>query len=251
MRRRAALQSCFLSRFTALLITHLMAGVASMAWSQDMDLMPTLDTDEGTPSGLEHDGNAWLTTQFFKPVGNGLSLGFAFHGRLSNNFETPRRLRGRLLAVYDTNNLRIWGGIDRIEEFNGRGTETRPWQQLNYIFEPRGRWSGDARVRLEQRFNKGVGGMTVRTRFRANAYYEIGNTGSWYVRGWNELLVMVKNRDDFPKDTFDQNRVFAGVGFRPNSRTRLEAGYQVRYFDRPGNRDRIDHILFMQMYRVF
>jgi hypothetical protein len=52
-------------------------------------------------------------------------------------------------------------------------------------------------------------------------------------------------------DGFDQNRAFAGLGLAMNSHTRAEVGYLNQFIAREGARDRMHHVISLNLFLSF
>jgi len=91
------------------------------------------------------------------------------------------------------------------------------------------------RFRFEQRFMKMQQEKEFAQRLRyyvqalipihANADF----TSGMYISIQNELFLNVQNSKQLGKKIFDQNRPYAGIGYRLNEKLDLEAGYMLRY----------------------
>jgi hypothetical protein len=94
-------------------------------------------------------------------------------------------------------------------------------KQLSYSF----------RTRLEQRFLAFNNDPSIRLRARLKGEYKFVNS-DWSIIGFDEIFINTVNNDNNPAiqaGTIDQNRAYAGVGYRINSAVQLETGYMFLY----------------------
>lgn len=108
--------------------------------------------------------------------------------------------------------------------------EFRIWEQ--FVLENNiGRVKLEHRYRIEQRFTSQFG-YRNRFRYRINAIVPLNDKvikpGTWYTSVFNEMFVT--NEDPY----FEQNRVFAGLGYQFNTRTTVLAGWLNRFDQSPG-----------------
>ncbi len=116
--------------------------------------------------------------------------------------------------------------------------EHRLHQQISY-YSPLGRLRLEHRFRAEQRFfgpefeRKGLdsGWMQHRLRYLAGLRVPLQRPNqtcaSCYARLYNEVMVRLRNAG---VSRFEQNRVFAGLGFRPASHWGIESGVFYQRF---------------------
>jgi hypothetical protein len=120
--------------------------------------------------------------------------------------------------------------------------EQRTWQQFS-IRTDLGRSRIQHRYRLEQRFLRSrlldefgdpyLGNTTIRHRVRYRFQIQIPLNNSvlrsrtWFVNVSDELFLgFGKNVE---KNILDQNRLYAGLGFRFNEQLNMQLGYQYQY----------------------
>lgn len=108
--------------------------------------------------------------------------------------------------------------------------ENRIWQQLL--------WSKTidinkftSRTRLEERFIQ----KTLHTayRFRQQEKVEIPLRGKFSIIGADEIFIHLNNFNVNRVKGFDQNRAFAGFGYRPKKEVLFELGYMNQFIRRP------------------
>lgn len=140
------------------------------------------------------------------------------------------------------NNLLLSPGISYWQLYpNPNGNtprpEIRPWQEIGYKFKPTVQHVIYPRARFEQRFIKENSGAELadkytfnsfRLRLRVDYTFEIKKEqlGRWFLFAGNELFLYQKP-DGF--SAFDQNRTWAGVGFRFNRNHNIQFSYLYLY----------------------
>jgi hypothetical protein len=152
--------------------------------------------------------------------------------RPSLDYRVSRRFTAT--AGYDAHFIR--SPADKIEQ--------RTWQQLLYRM-PAGGFKLSGRLRLEQRFIEHVDGTAVRLRIYAKATRALAK-GPWYVALRNEVAFGLNNLQGGPRDGFDQNRLFVGLGRSLSPGSGFEVGYQMHYARRTGE-DVIIHQVFINV----
>jgi hypothetical protein len=146
------------------------------------------------------------------------------------------RVSHRLTATAGYDAHFIQSPADKIEQ--------RLWQQLLYRIPVAGlKLSG--RLRLEQRFIEHVNGTAVRLRIYAKATRSLAK-GPWYAALRNEIAFGLNSLQGGPRDGFDQNRLFVGLGRSLSPGSSIEAGYQMHYARRSGE-DVIIHQLLINI----
>jgi len=122
--------------------------------------------------------------------------------------------------------------------------EQRLWQQLLYRL-PAGRVNLSGRLRLEQRFIEHINGAAVRLRIYAKATRPLGRS-PWYAALRDEIAFGLNSLQGGPRDGFDQNRLFVGLGRTLSPGSSIEVGYQMHYARRTGE-DVIIHQVFINV----
>lgn len=210
----------------------------------------------GNVSSIDMDGNSWGSLHGYTYLdGNHRWLGYiGTDFRFVDNGTTFRRSRIRTGLLYKISKKLDIGFIqDLIHNHNPSLTEVRPLLQVRYYLdEIDNKWLVGYRFRLEQRNVEGLDAPIYRVRFRINARRWLYDDKRWYYRGFTELFMNTDHRRDPSQNNFSQLRIFNGLGFTPDGdKTRFEGGYNVRYVGNTLGADRVDHILFMQMYKYF
>jgi hypothetical protein len=131
--------------------------------------------------------------------------------------------------------------------------EYRMWQQLlwsdTYSFA-----SAALRFRIEERFFDIAHSDDVAFRFRQLAKLTLPIPFAPPAFSFvltNEIFVHLNNTDQGLKRGFDQNRAFAGIGYRFNPETVMEVGYMNQYIGKHKQADQMQHILSINLYFNF
>ncbi len=146
----------------------------------------------------------------------------------------------------------IWAGYGWIRTSPLASTdfdEHRIWQQLT--------WSRTSdllkfayRSRLEQRFVETGDDLGWRFRQLVRAQHELPSFPHLTLVTWDELFFHLNDTDWGAESGFNQNRVFAGFGWKCDlqSRWRTEIGYLNQAINVPGRNDRNHHIVSINFY---
>jgi len=107
--------------------------------------------------------------------------------------------------------------------------ENRGWQQYNYeVFTAYGGFK--LSTRLEERTVNNAGGLALRARQLVQWTYPLNDL--WYLIAAEEVFFNLNTVSWGPVTGYDQNRVFAGIGYRFNGTTRAEIGYLNNFINR-------------------
>lgn len=146
----------------------------------------------------------------------------------------------------------LWVGYAHVINFPVAGDnihEDRVWQQ--YM------WSGPtplgaftSRSRFEQRWqsNGGETGGRFRQMFRLSWPLPIHPAAS--LVGWDEVFINLNDTNWGARQGIDQNRGFAGVGYRVLPPVLVEIGYMNQYINR-ATIDNVNHILSLNLFLDF
>ncbi len=155
------------------------------------------------------------------------------------------------LGYYLQDNLSFWLGYAWIPNDPVTPAKTfdehRIWQQLLWT-EKTTKGNFMLRSRLEQRFDER--GDDVGWRFRQFfKYYQpmhFSPKMSWVV--WDEIFIGI-NKPDWKVDNgFDQNRVFAGLGYQFDKHIRAEFGYINQFIRKTSRPDVMNHIISLNLF---
>lgn len=151
----------------------------------------------------------------------------------------------------------LWAGyawIPTDPPGNGPGTltEHRGWQQLIWNApQPVAGFNFTSRSRLEQRNLDSGDDVGWRVRQLLRTVHPLGTDTPWTLVVQDELFVNLNSTDWGAADGFDQNRGFAGVGYKLSAHARTEVGYMNHYLRRSGNVDRMNHLLSLNLFLTF
>lgn len=151
-----------------------------------------------------------------------------------------------------TDRSTLWIGYAHVTNYPAVGDEieeNRLWQQ--YV------WSGPtflgaftSRTRFEQRWqdNGSDTGGRFRQFFKFNWPFSFHPAASFVA--WDEMFVHLNTTDWGARQGFDQNRGFAGLGYRWQPQILTEIGYLNQYIN-TANTDRMNHILSLNLFLDF
>jgi hypothetical protein len=151
-----------------------------------------------------------------------------------------------------TDHSTVWIGYAHVTNYPVAGDtiyENRIWQQ--YM------WSGPtllgaftSRTRFEQRWqeNGNDTGGRFRQFFKFNWPFSFHPAASFVA--WDEMFVHLNTTDWGARQGFDQNRGFAGIGYRWQPQILTEIGY-LNQFINTATTDRMNHILSLNLFLDF
>jgi hypothetical protein len=128
--------------------------------------------------------------------------------------------------------------------------EHRAAQQIMWA-DRAGEFSLSSRQRLEERFPD-VGqdtGFRYRHQLRVSHPLGLAPPLSWVL--WDEIFFNLNDTDYGATSGLEQNRAFAGFGWKWSEVTRSEVGYLNQYGWRPGKDDRVNHVLAIYLTLTF
>lgn len=124
--------------------------------------------------------------------------------------------------------------------------EQRAWEQHEYRVKFDNSDTLTFRTRLEERTVDISDDTAVRFREQVKLNHPLNS--KWSLVASEEYFVNINDANWGPKDGFDQNRGFVGVGYKFNDNYRTEVGYLNQYMNRENNYDRQAHILSVSLY---
>jgi len=192
-----------------------------------------------------HDFRTWVNlTAQGKVGGSDWRWYFDLHDRNRNTSSDVDQFVFRPAVGYALNRTSsLWAGYAYTANFLAGGgvlSENRTWQQ--YLWTGlKGRGTFSSRFRAEQRFFEGADNVGWRVREQVRYLYPLQTNESLAPIVWEELLVHL-NSTVRTQRGFDKNRVFTGLGFILNPKTRIELGY-MNQFSRSSAGHRMNHIL--------
>lgn len=200
---------------------------------------------------VEDDLQAWGITVVNLKVDDKTSLSLQTESRIHNNMRDMEQFLLIPGIAYKLHpNVTVGAMYTFFQDFRPRyNLENRTSEEitLHKTFKKFNNLNLAYRARLEQRFIERTGGMSLRLRHRTRAVYPIKDTG-WYIVAQNEFFHNMNNLKNGPKQGFDQNRLFGGVGKKVNEKLSLEGGYQMLYSNNPGAAiDQVGHQIFVMV----
>lgn len=129
---------------------------------------------------------------------------------------------------------------------NGQTHHEHDINQAMYWTKPQSWGSLSTRTMIEWRFVNDDSQMATRVRQRIRGKYQLSQIHPYlHLTGWEELFLNVYSVDWGPQSGFDQNRVFAGLGwqFDPGGHYWFEIGYMNQYIHHPDDKDLMNHML--------
>jgi hypothetical protein len=139
----------------------------------------------------------------------------------------------------------IWLGYEKVINHPANKStfdEQRLWQQYSYALDPINTVTIQNRTRLEERRLEGgkETGFRLRQMLKASMPLDINPQLSLIIS--DELFVNLNHTDWGVRSGFDQNRLFAGVGYVFNPHAKVEAGYLNQYVNSTPI-DKMNHVL--------
>lgn len=211
----------------------------------------------------DQDGGVWFSANTQGVLGNrcehkpGLRWWFDGHLRYRDDSGGYNQSIIRPALGYAINsNTALWWGYAWINELPASGApsfnENRMWEQLT--------WSGKcnaasilSRTRLEQRFVET--GDDTGWRFRQ--LLKIDRPLDFQPRlslvAWDETFFDLNATDWGQQDSFSQNRLFIGMGWKCSGKNKpkIEVGYLNQFLRRQGADDQSNHIASLNWFWTF
>ena len=211
-------------------------------------------------AGAEQNNGVWMMTASQGILGTSDSpyrWWFDAHARYSddaNDFEQSILRPGVGYSLGNNHTVFLgYGWIGNSPEIGDEFYEHRVWQQHSWTTSFDG-FGFSSRSRLEQRFMEGRGGETG-WRFRQNfkLTHPLGTNTRFYWSIWDEVFLNLNDTDWGANNGLDRNRIFAGIGWKPNSLDycKAEVGYLNQFIYRESATDRMDHLLSLNVFFNF
>jgi hypothetical protein len=120
--------------------------------------------------------------------------------------------------------------------------EHRAFQQVVWSGRS-GRFALGSRHRLEERSPETGDDLGLRSRHQFRISHPITGVSwlSWVI--WDEVFLNLNQTDYGAERGVDQNRAFAGIGWKASETLRGEIGYLQQLNHRPNAADRVNHVL--------
>ena len=197
----------------------------------------------------------WTTMQVHYPVSSKVRLSNEFHWRMTEFTGEPLQLLIRPKVEWKAaDHFTVTGGYTHIQNWpyrNGQpdlvALEHNVWEDVAF-YHPL--WKGRLThaIRLEHRFtsilfSNSLGiperdGFAFRNRLRHRITYVEDVSDKVYMRFFNEAFVQMPTGKDNPVAQFQQNWVYAGLGWRGIKHCAVEAGFHHQYIVRASERER-------------
>lgn len=180
----------------------------------------------------------WPDGTISGPIGGGFLGSGELIGRIADDARTSQ-IEGRLQVGHALGkSVTAWVGWVHIASYVPSGLDTRENQvveQFNWNIGKLGRFKFSTRTRLEQRFISRVDDTNWRWRQQVRLSAALGGKGKPSAILWAEPFIAL-NSTKAQTRTFDQLRVFAGVGMALSPHLDIEAGYlNQRIYRASGN----------------
>jgi hypothetical protein len=156
------------------------------------------------------------------------------------------------VGVTLNDNVTLWAGYAWIhtEPVTGQAfDENRLWQQATWSHDVHGVTLA-LRSRLEQRWVETGDDVGLRFRQQVRLNHDLPALPGLSLVAWDEIFFHLNDTDWGAEAGFDQNRAFAGFGWKhtPESRLRTEIGYLHQMIDNASSPDRSHHLLSINFF---
>ena len=193
----------------------------------------------------ESDTQQWTTVRINHPIGDRWAVSLLSQVRFDDDVSDYKSVTLKpAVHVAFAQNWHLGLGY-KYQDKNGGSVEHAAWQEA--AFAPSfGKLALGHRLRLEERFIEGIGGVIARSRFRLRAAHPLWSS-PWYLVGSEEVFVNLNSRGEGPVSGFEQNRLFAGLGVHLRGHVRAELGYLWRFQCERSGPDRSDHVISLNL----
>ena len=205
------------------------------------------------PLAAEEDFSVWISNTYQTDFGGSKYLAFLeLAPRTRNdNGDFSQILIRPILGYKASKEISLWLGYTWHGEYSKNLNDkfensTHDFiQQMQWVHDFSPAFNFQYRLRLEQRFfADDDAGHRVRQRFRI-AYSFPGS--QFYLVAADELFIYFNNLNDSPRASqvqqgINQNRSYAGVGYKFTENINLDTGYQLQYVNNFGKPDLFNHI---------
>jgi hypothetical protein len=194
----------------------------------------------------ESDVQQWTSVRINHPIGDRWAVSLASEVRFDDDVSDYKSFS--LKPAVHVAFARHWhlGLGYKYEDKDGGSDEQAAWQEAAFA-QSFGKLALGHRLRLEERFIEGIGGVIARSRYRLKAAHPLWSS-PWYLVGSEEVLVNLNNQGEGPVSGFEQNRLFAGLGLHLGRHVRAELGYLWRFERERSGPDRSDHIISLSLF---
>ncbi len=200
-------------------------------------------------NGVEHDLQLWTPITLDCKIYKRWRGYFEVAPRLGDGVSGLNQLLIRPAIEYrKRDNLPFMVGYLWLSSYAGENVinEHRIWEQL-LVNNRYKKLTIINRARVEQRLFENLPNAGVRLRHMLKLNYPISKR--FYATAQDELFVNANRVENGPQAGIDQNRIFAGIGFKPHKRARTEVGYQYQYVNRSDQfDDQANHAIVIQSF---
>jgi hypothetical protein len=195
----------------------------------------------------KEDGAIWLGVNVQGKLGNtGLNWYAELQPRWREEGDKLNQLIIRPAIFYKLDaKSSVWFGYEKVVNHpvnKSTFDEHRLWQQYSYAFDPIDAVTIQSRTRLEERRLEDGKETGIRMRQMLKASMPLELNPKLSLIASDELFINFNDTDWGVRSGFDQNRLFAGMGYAFNSHVKLEAGYLNQYVN-SSSIDKMNHVL--------
>ncbi|MBM4207411.1 MAG: DUF2490 domain-containing protein [Gammaproteobacteria bacterium] len=201
------------------------------------------------------DWGIWVSNTYQTDFGGSNYLAFLeIQPRTKNDNENLQQLIVRPLLGYKvTKELSLWLGYtwqgeytpSRSDKFGNATNDIM--QQVQWVHDINEHWNFQYRGRLEERLFADSNNVGLRMRHRFRLTYTIPDT-SVFLIGFDEFFHYLTDiNDGSPREGqvqsgVNQNRTYAGLGYKFNKHISADTGYQLQYVNNYGKEDLFNHV---------
>ena len=199
--------------------------------------------------GQDTYADLWTTQQLHMPISSSLRLSNEFHWRMTEFAGAPLQLLIRPKVEWKAKeNFTFTGGYTHIRNWPYRegqadivSTEHNLWEDFAF-HHPLFKGNLTHALRLEHRFISNIvtnslgessrDGYDFRNRIRHRMTYVEHLSDEVYLRCFNEVFVQMPTGENNPVAQFQQNWLYAGLGWKAIDNFVFEAGFHHQYIVR-------------------
>lgn len=148
----------------------------------------------------------------------------------------------------------VWAGyaqVDTDTPLTARPSREHRWHQQVVWSRQVGQFTLATRHRLEERLLSTGADCGLRSRHHMRASHPLPSQPALSGIVWNEVFFNLNSTDYGARHGFDQNRFFAGFGYKLGDVTRTEIGYLHNHIRRPGKEDRLNQTVWLSLLLSF
>lgn len=201
------------------------------------------------------DWGLWVSNTYQTDFGGSNYLAFfELQPRTRNDNENLQQIIIRPILGYKLNNeWSVWLGYAWQGEYSpsrgdkfGNATNDIV-QQVQWVHDIDEHWNLQFRWRLEQRFFADSDDVGLRMRHRLRLTYTFPDTNVFLI-SFDEFFHYLNNiNDGSPREGqaqsgVNQNRLYAGLGYKFNKHISADTGYQLQYVNNFGKQDLFNHV---------